>query len=153
MMFMINSLLLDSSILVEYAKNNKTELLDYLLDQTDTELYINSIVLSEYTYHWLANNGKKSPRSLQQSKQIGLLLAEAELGVPLSAYTVLPVDDRIVPIYLDLMQRYNLLPNDALIIATAKLHGIPAIASFDADFMPACQGESIQLIREITDIA
>lgn len=60
--------------------------------------------------------------------------------------------DRIVPIYLDLMQRYNLLSNDALIIATAKLHSIGAIASFDADFLPVCEGERIQLIREITDV-
>jgi predicted nucleic acid-binding protein len=70
-----------------------------------------------------------------------------------SLFIVLPADGRIVPIYLDLMQTYNLLSNDSLIIATAKLHGIPALASFDANFLPACKGESIRLIRTITDVA
>lgn len=51
------------------------------------------------------------------------------------------------------MQRYNLLPNDALIVATAKLHDILTIASLDPDFESACQGEGIRLIREVSDLA
>lgn len=152
-MYMINNLVLDSSILIEYAKNNRTELMDHLVSTMPGRMCINSAVLSEYMYHWLGNNGGKSPRSLQQSRQINSLI---QLNNPLyflSQFTVLPSDDRIVSIYLDLMQRYNLLPNDALIIATAKLHGIPAIASYDPDFRPACAGEGIQLIREVTDLA
>jgi uncharacterized protein len=150
---MISKLIPDSSVLVEYTKNNKTELLDHLLLTMSGKLFINSIVLSEYMYHWLGNNGGKSPRSLQQNRQIGDMIRSHNQHVFLSLFTVLPVDDRIVPIYLDLMQIYNLLPNDALIIATAKLHSIPAIASFDADFRPACVGENIQLVQDITDVA
>ena len=115
-------------------------------------LYINSAVLSEYMYHWLGNNGGKSPRSLQQSREISNVLRSSDQTTFLSQFTVLPSDDRIVPIYLNLMQRYNLLPNDALIIATAKLHGISAIASHDADFIDACRGEGIQHIRKVADL-
>ena len=149
---MISSIILDSSILIEYAKNNKTELMDYLVATMPDRLHVNSAVLSEYMYHWLGNNGGKSPRSLQQSKQIGSVIQSGDPASFLSQFTILPSDNRIIPIYLDLMQRYNLLPNDALIIATAKLHGIPAIASYDPDFVSACEGEGIQLIREVTDL-
>lgn len=152
-MYMISKLFLDSSVLVEYTKNNRTALMDHLLLTMPGMLFINSIVLSEYMYHWLGNNGGKSPRSLQQSRKIGEIIRSNDQAVFLSLFVVLPVDDRIVPVCLELMQRYNLLPNDALIIATAKLHGIDTIASFDADFLPACEGERIQLIREITDVA
>ena len=33
-----------------------------------------------------------------------------------------------------LMEKYKLLPNDALIVATCKHHGINKIATFDSDF-------------------
>ena len=153
MMSMTSELMLDSSILVEYVKERRIELLDRLLVIPNLKLYINSTVLSEYTFHWLATKGGKSPRSLQQSKQVKQLVTDVEPINFLKLFTVLPSDTRIVPIYLNLMQTYNLLPNDALIIATAKLHSISAIASYDPDFMSACQGEGIQLVREVTDLA
>ena len=36
--------------------------------------------------------------------------------------------------FLDMLQEYRLLPNDALIAATCKFYGIRRIASFDEDF-------------------
>ncbi|MGB7532449.1 MAG: PIN domain-containing protein [Halobacteriota archaeon] len=36
--------------------------------------------------------------------------------------------------FILLMREYNLLPNDALIAATCKHHGIRIIATFDPDF-------------------
>jgi predicted nucleic acid-binding protein len=51
------------------------------------------------------------------------------------------------------MQKHNLLPNDALILATCKIHQIPQIASFDlTDFEKACLAENIQLIHTIKDL-
>lgn len=150
---MTSRIVLDSSLLVEYFKQSKIELLDFLLKAELVELCINSTVLSEGAYHWLARKGSKAPRSLQQAEQIPKIMRDDNPLDFLSQFTVLPSDNRIIPIYLDLMQRYNLLPNDALIIATAKLHTIPAIASHDPDFESACQGEGIQLIREVSDLA
>ncbi|GAB3640562.1 PIN domain-containing protein [Spirosoma arcticum] len=106
---MISNLVLDSSILTEYAKNNKTELLDHLVATMPDGLRINSAVLNEYMYHWLGNNGGKSPRSLQQSRQIGIVLQSGDQTSFLSQFTVLPSDNPIVPIYLGLMQVYNLI--------------------------------------------
>lgn len=51
------------------------------------------------------------------------------------------------------MQKYNLLPNDALILATCKIHQIPQLASFDTtDFEQACIGENIKLIQKVQDL-
>ena len=37
-------------------------------------------------------------------------------------------------IWIEILENYNLLPNDALIAATCKHHGIKKIATFDEDF-------------------
>lgn len=50
------------------------------------------------------------------------------------------------------MVTYNLLPNDALILATCKLHNIKRLASYDSDFARACIGEGIQLIQTVADL-
>jgi predicted nucleic acid-binding protein len=34
---------------------------------------------------------------------------------------------------VDIMEKYNLLPNDALIAATCRAYGIAKVASFDSD--------------------
>ncbi|WP_229214047.1 hypothetical protein [Dyadobacter flavalbus] len=61
---------IDSSILVEFKKQSKTELLLELISNTDTELVINSIVLSEYTFYLLAIEGEKAPRTTKENKEI-----------------------------------------------------------------------------------
>ena len=50
------------------------------------------------------------------------------------------------------MEQYNLLPNDAIILATCKLNDIPQLASYDADFDAACRDEGIRLIKSISDL-
>ncbi|MBK9015489.1 MAG: PIN domain-containing protein [Saprospiraceae bacterium] len=52
---------------------------------------------------------------------------------------------------VDFMSKYNLFPNDALILAACKLHGIKALASFDPDFNAPCQGEGIRLLQTSDD--
>lgn len=104
---MTSRIILDSSILVEYFKQNKTDLLDYIAGTNRYELCINSSVLSESAFQWLALFGAKAPRTLQKTEVIGQILTENSPISFLSQFTVLPSDDRIVPIYLDLMQRYN----------------------------------------------
>ncbi|WP_338874535.1 PIN domain-containing protein [Spirosoma sp. SC4-14] len=59
----------------------------------------------------------------------------------------------VVPLYLHYMEQYNLLPNDALILATCKLNDGTFIASHDRDFATACHPEGIRLIRSSRDLA
>jgi predicted nucleic acid-binding protein len=46
------------------------------------------------------------------------------------------------------MSKYNLLPNDAIILATCKIHNITKLASHDSDFILPCKAEGIELLRE-----
>ncbi len=70
----------------------------------------------------------------------------------LAKLTFLEPGAAVVPLYLQLMQQYNLLPNDALILATCKLNGITQLASYDADFDTVCRDEGIWLIKSIGDL-
>jgi len=87
------------------------------------------------------------------SRQIPVLLQQAAPVPLLSQFIVLPNGNEIIPEYLRLMQQYNLLPNDALILATCRLHGITHLASHDTtDFGPACAGEGIRLVSALADL-
>jgi predicted nucleic acid-binding protein len=149
MTFTTSDVFLDSSILVEYERGSRTDLLDHLIDE-NYRLYISEVVLSEFTFHLLALKGLKAPLTLKVNRQIGPLLAVHSRESQLAQFTVLPNGNEIIPEYLRLMQHYNLLPNDALILATCRLHGIPQLASHDTtDFGPACTGEGIRLVGEV----
>jgi uncharacterized protein len=50
------------------------------------------------------------------------------------------------------MQQYNLMPNDALILATCKLHRITRLASYDSDFATACTAKGIRLMQTVADL-
>ncbi|WAC10920.1 type II toxin-antitoxin system VapC family toxin [Dyadobacter pollutisoli] len=148
-----NQIFIDSSILVEFKKHSKPELLLRLLSMPDLELVINPIVLSEYTFYLLAIQGEKSPRSVKESQEIKKILSQDRPEAFLSIFKVLSNGNEIIPKYLELMGTYNLLPNDALILATCKLHGIRKLATFDVtDFTRACSAENIQLIQRVSDL-
>jgi uncharacterized protein len=53
---------------------------------------------------------------------------------------------------IDFMKIYNLLPNDALILATCKLENITILATYDTDFTKACLEEGIKLISKVEDL-
>ncbi len=148
---MNNKVFLDSSVLVEWAKKTQIELYEYL-STTDYTLCVSQIVLSEFTYYWLAIEGKKAPTTLKRDGAISKIIGVYSPFDLLTKLTFLEPGDDILPLYLRYMEQYDLLPNDALILAACKLGGITQLASYDADFAPACLGEGIQLIRSVSDI-
>ncbi len=52
----------------------------------------------------------------------------------LGRYRMLDVEGAVESEAAELITKYGLLPNDALIAATCKHHGINKIATFDPDF-------------------
>ncbi|MBK6994331.1 MAG: PIN domain-containing protein [Lewinellaceae bacterium] len=146
---MSSRIFLDSSILIEYTKNSRPELFEALLEDERFDLYFGSPVISEYLFHFLAIAGNKSPLSIKMSGQIGTLLAKAN---PLDIFrplVFLPDAATLLPDSVRLMRQYNLLPNDAMILALCKMHGIEVIASYDPDFEPACSEEGVLLIQSV----
>ncbi|GAB3034139.1 PIN domain-containing protein [Spirosoma pulveris] len=150
---MSSRIFLDSSIPVESTKGTQTDLFDYLILNDKYETCINQIVLSEYIFYLLIVEGGKAPLTLKRDKTIPAIIGQHNPADFLSYMTFLEPGSAVIPLYLSYTEQYNPLPNDFLVLATCKLNGIERIASYDADFSPACLGEGIQLFRSVDDIA
>ncbi|MFN3489744.1 MAG: type II toxin-antitoxin system VapC family toxin [Emticicia sp.] len=142
---------IDSSVLIEFENGRRQELLDSLRT-SNNDLFINSIVVSEYIYRLLGILAEKSPMSVAESGKIGETLNKHETKLLLSRFEYLNISKMAMLQSIDFMKNYNLLPNDALILATCKLENIAILASFDSDFTKACQKEGIKLISKIEDL-
>ncbi|WP_461137981.1 type II toxin-antitoxin system VapC family toxin [Spirosoma pomorum] len=148
---MSSKIFLDSSVLVEKTKGTKPDLFDFLFAYRSQDLCINQTVLSEYTFYLLIIEGGKSPVTLKRDAAISSIIRDHNPSSWLKAISYLEPDNSIITEYIHLMEQYNLLPNDALILATCKLHGITYLASYDSDFKEACAAEGIKLIQQIED--
>jgi predicted nucleic acid-binding protein len=143
---------IDSSVIVEYIKGNKTDFLEQLI-ASNHGLFSNAIVYSEFMFYYLAVIGEKSPLSIRESKQIRTIIEKHNPIDIFLNFEILPVNNETTVLSYQFMQKYNLLPNDALIIATAKLNGIEYMATFDVtDFGTPCKREKIKLIGSIQEL-
>ena len=141
---MTNRIFLDSSIFIEPLKGNKVDFYEQLISDLTNELFINDIVISEYLYYILGFSSGVSPRTLQQKKKIkDTLENESKIIKAISNFNFLYNNQSFLSEAARLMSTYNLLPNDAIILATCKLHGTK-IASHDSDFMISCKSENIE---------
>jgi len=148
-MFTSNKIFIDSSVLVEALKGNKREFYYSLVSDEKNSFYINSITVSEYLYFLVGFSGGSSPRSLKESKKIKDSLADQNNQVEiLNEFKYLQTGSRIYNTVPQFMSKYNLLPNDAIILATCKMHSITKLTSHDTDFTIPCQEEGIELLIE-----
>lgn len=146
---MANRIFIDSSVLIETYKGNKVDFYQSLFSNYSNQIYVNETVLSEYLYYILGFNAGVSPRTLQQKKQIkNILESETEQLSILKEFHFLSGNPDFIFEVPRLMLTYNLLPNDAIILATCKLHQTK-LASHDADFIIPCEKENIELIRDV----
>ena len=140
--------MIDSSLLVEFSKGDKKKLLITLINNPEIECCINDIVVSEYLYYYLALKGGASPMSLKSSEKIPEIIAQSEDYLLATNFSLLSTNDSIFSLVPSFMRQYNLLPNDAIILATCKIHNITQFASHDKDFKDACKSEGIELLIE-----
>ena len=142
---------LDSGLLIEYEKQTQTNLLEALLE-SEHQIFINPIVVSEYLYQLLGILGGRSPMSICESGKINETLSLHDTKDFLSGFQILSIPDDALPLAVDFMKKYNLLPNDAIILAACRIHDVRVLASYDSDFFKACSEEGIQLITEASDL-
>lgn len=142
---------IDTSVIVEYLKGNHADFYKQLVSG-DQLLFINQVVVSEFLFHFIALNGNKSPLSVKTSGQI------AETFANLNPYDLIPDcfhlghNLEIARDGLEIMKKYNLLPNDALILATCRFFGIDNIATYDSDFLLPGIDMNIRIINKISDL-
>jgi len=145
---MNNEIMVDSSVLIEFIKGNKTILYKKIITELENECFINETIISEFLFYFLAINSNKSPRSLQSANEINKVFSQSFEYMLLENFSYLANDSRLYSLIPELMKNYNLLPNDAIILATCKLHGITQLASHDKDFIIPCRVEGITLLTE-----
>jgi predicted nucleic acid-binding protein len=145
---MANNIMIDSSLLVEFIKGNKKQLLIELLFNSESECFINETVVSEFLFYFIAIGGGRSPRATQSAEEINTIFARSREYRLIERFSFLPSNANLSVEVPMLMAKYNLLPSDAIILATCKIHGITRLASHDSDFIIPCQEEGITLLSE-----
>jgi predicted nucleic acid-binding protein len=145
---MTNRVMMDSSMLIEYIKKTKTTLLKTLLGDSSLTCCICEVVVSEFLFYYLKINSTASPLSAQSSKRIQPIIENSTDYSLLHLFHFLLSDKELYSVVPLLMAKYNLLPNDAIILATCKMHNITKLASHDVDFIILCQEEGIELLIE-----
>ena len=145
---MSKPVIIDSSLLIEYIKGGRSKLLLELMNDTEFECFVNETIVSEFLFYWLGVNGGKSPLSLQSSRGIQTLINNNQSFQLLESFSFYPTNEQIYSLVPQFMSKYNLLPNDAIILATCKMHGITKLPSHDTDFTIPCQEEGIELLIE-----
>jgi len=145
---MTSKVLIDSSVIIEYAKKNKTQLLNSLLENDSINCCINESIISEFLFQFIKFNTNKAPATIKSAKKISNVFESNPNYLLINLFEFLPTDSRLLNLAPSIMQQYNLLPNDAIILATCKIYNISQLASHDKDFTEACKGEGIELLRE-----
>jgi len=124
-------LFIDSSVIIEGFKGSpKALLLLKELMNLNERLCINEVVVSEVVYQLC------SKRNFSLEK----------LRKHLLSFLLLEVDETAVELMFDLIEKYNLKPNNALILATCKRYDVTHLISLNSDFKKACEGEGAVLV-------
>lgn len=152
-MSIINKIFIDSSIVIEYFKGNKTDFLNELLASQYTELYISDIVCSEYLFHFLAKQAGKSPLSVKESKKISQTLSiDSRFLDFIKIFNISPLGLKYLDQCIHLMSKHNLLPNDALILTNCLINNYDLIATYDKDLIQSSINEGITPLSELSDL-
>ncbi len=145
---------LDSNIFIEHFKGNRKagSLLGRVIGE---ELYINEVVYSEVAHIFIRTFSEKPYPDLKKNRELVSASGKkfVELIYPtLKLANFLEINREVVNISNFFIQKYGLLPDDALILATCKHYELDALASLDTDYEEACGGENITLISDIEDL-
>ncbi|WP_029522810.1 type II toxin-antitoxin system VapC family toxin [Persephonella sp. KM09-Lau-8] len=150
---MNNKIFIDISIFIESFKGNPIakEILEKSIDKFD--ICINGIVFSEVIFRLISLESGKSALTLKSQKEMSPVINKIkDYSELLLIFDVLGENKNILEMSLRLMKKYNLLTNDAIILATCKYYSIDKLASLDKDFEDVTQSEGIKLIQNVSDI-
>jgi len=129
----MKDLLIDSSLIVEYFKGSEraVELFESF-ENEDLALYITETVFSEATYLLLGYFSKLAPRTIKGKK--GKLPSEIQVVFKALRSFGFESSQRRLSEAIELIEKYAMLTNDALILATCIEYGF-ALATLDEDFL------------------
>ena len=139
--------LVDSNVIVELLRGNEAVKKTLTELKEEYQLVINPIIFSEVAYQlivakYIEKKGKYSSYDVKRELKRDESLLEyyrafyanfIEMGLE-QGLRILDVDDETVEIANKVIEEKKLLPNDALILATALKFGIRKIVTLNGDF-------------------
>ncbi|WP_457750587.1 type II toxin-antitoxin system VapC family toxin [Thermococcus sp.] len=141
----MRELLIDSSLIVEYFKGNeKAVKLFESFENKDVVLYITETVFSEVTYLLIGHFSKLAPRTIK-GRRYKLPPEIRTIFKALRGFGFIESSQKTVFTAMELIEKYAMLPNDALLLATCIEHGF-ALATLDEDFAEPAKKEKVELI-------
>ncbi|ASJ00164.1 type II toxin-antitoxin system VapC family toxin [Thermococcus gorgonarius] len=150
----MKSFMVDSTVLVEHLKGNPkaTELLEALIDG-NVEGYINETVASEVIFVYLKLKTGRSFRTLKKKPNLVKKVQKEPVYELLSLFKFLDTNEFVFAVSKRLVNEYGLLPNDAIIAATAIFYKLDGIITLDEDFENIAQNENLLLISSPEELS
>ncbi len=127
---------IDSNIIIEAFKRQGLQdardiWICILRNYTKHNFYINVIIKNEVVFHLYT---KRKLVEIEELKEF------------LNTFSSLEINKKVEGLMFSFIEKYDLKPNDALILATCKYYGITYLISLDSDFTEPCKKEGIVLI-------
>jgi len=128
----------DSNVFLRYlAGDGEARRLVDRVEAGEWSGYVNDVVVSEVVYGYLrlvldVSRYELRRYVVEHVDEVGGLLEEDVLPL-FTVFSSLPCHVG-ASMLMEYMVEYKLLPNDALIAATCRIHDVRAIAAFDEDF-------------------
>ena len=143
----MKSFMVDSTVLVEHLKGNPeaTEILEAIVEE-NVAGYINETVASEVIFIYLKFTTGRSFRTLKKRPELVKAVRKEPVYELLSLFRFLETNEFIFNISKELIEKYGLLPNDALIGATALFYKLDGIITLDEDFTELGRKENLHIV-------
>ena len=143
----MKSFMVDSSVIIEHLKGNPQAMaILELLAEYDVRGCINDVVASEIIFVYLKRTTGRSYLTLKKEKELVKRAEKTPLYELLEEFRFLDVNKFVFEEAKRIMDEHGLLPNDAIILATAKFYRCSALITLDSDFIDACKEEGIKPI-------
>ncbi|WP_246112273.1 type II toxin-antitoxin system VapC family toxin [Thermococcus aciditolerans] len=139
--------MVDSTVFVEHLKGNSkaTGILEALIEESVTG-YINETVVSEVIFIYLKLKTGKSFRTLKKKPELVRAVQKEPVYELLSLFRFLETNEFVFSLSKKLIGKYGLLPNDAIIGATAIFYNLDGIITLDEDFAEMGQKENLLIV-------
>lgn len=133
---------LDTSFILNFlfGEERAVKTLENLL-KSGSRFYVNPIVIGEVWFQLMANeyvkrHGRYSAYGIRDevTSVKGVISVADEFFEALPDFEVIEITERTVEIAREVVEKYDLLPNDAMIVASCLQYGIKKLATFDSDF-------------------
>ncbi|MEM4291421.1 MAG: type II toxin-antitoxin system VapC family toxin [Archaeoglobaceae archaeon] len=131
----MNGVFVDTNVLIRHLSGDKrAKKVVEKVEIGEIDGYINQVVVSELIHVYLRLSTGRNSASLKKNPELIMAVNLEPVYDLLNILNELSSSEIISRVSKELIMKYGLLPNDALIAATCRHYGIRKIATFDEDF-------------------